>query len=500
MRAILSVSDKTGLVEFARGLEARGVEIISTGGTFKTLREAGVAVRYVSEITGFPEILGGRVKTLHPAVHGGILAQRSEAHLAELAAQGITPIDLVVVNLYPFRQTVAKADVTLEDAVENIDIGGPSMIRGAAKNFASVTVVVDPADYDAVLERLGSDDRAFRQRLAAKAFGHTAAYDAAITAYLGEPAELPAERTLELVRVQSLRYGENPHQQAALYREGSSRGAVLDAEVLQGKAMSFNNYTDADAAWNLCLEFEAPTCVGVKHANPCAVGTGSSLEEAWTRAYAADPVSIFGGIVAFNRELDEATALAIKDVFLEVILAPAYSEAALAVLGKKKNLRLLRTAQAPRPALDYRRIGGGFVVQQADTLGVEGIERRIVTQRAPTEQEWQDLLFAWRVVKHVKSNAIALAKGGATTGIGVGQVNRIWATQQAIEHAGERAHGSALASDAFFPFDDVVRTAAAAGITALIQPGGSLRDEDSIRAADELGLTMIFTGVRHFRH
>lgn len=500
MRAILSVSDKTGLVEFAQGLEAAGFEIISTGGTFKTLKAAGVAARYVSEITGFPEILEGRVKTLHPAVHGGILAKRSPEHLAELDAQNITPIDLVCVNLYPFRQTVAKPDVTLTDAIENIDIGGPSMIRGAAKNHQSVLIVVDPSDYGQILSNLSEPSAEFRQYLAAKAFAHTASYDSAIASYLGAYQGLAAERTLELSKIADLRYGENPHQNAALYREGNSRGAVLDAEILQGKAMSFNNYTDADACWNLLCEFSEPAVVGVKHANPCAVGTGSNLAEAWSRAYQADPISIFGGIVALNRPVDAATAEAMKDVFLEVILAPEYTPEALAILGSKKNLRLLKVGFGERSKVDYKRIAGGFVLQDADLLGLDGIEQTIVTERAPNEQELADLLFTWRVVKHVKSNAICIGKEGRTTGIGVGQVNRIWATQQAIEHAGDHAQGSVLASDAFFPFDDVVRTAAAAGITAIIQPGGSMRDADSIKAANELGIAMIFTGVRHFRH
>ncbi|GGJ19652.1 bifunctional phosphoribosylaminoimidazolecarboxamide formyltransferase/IMP cyclohydrolase [Deinococcus roseus] len=500
MRAILSVSNKTGIVDFAKCLVEKGFEIISTGGTFKTLRDAGVAVRYVTEITGFPEILEGRVKTLHPAVHGGILARRTPEHLAQLDQQDITPIDLVCVNLYPFRETIAKPDVTFNDAIENIDIGGPAMIRASAKNHESVLIVVDPSDYPEILGNLGNVTSGYRKYLAQKAFAHTAAYDTAIANYLAPSSSLPAQKTVELTQVMELRYGENPHQKAALYREGSQKGTVLDAEVLHGKAMSFNNYTDAEACWNLSTEFSEPTVVGVKHANPCAVGTGETLAQAWQRAYEADPVSIFGGIVAVNRPLDADTARALKDVFLEVILAPEYTPEAFEILSKKKNLRLMKVAQAPKPTLDYKRINGGFVVQEADTLGLEGIQQTVVTRRAPTEQELQDLLFTWRVVKHVKSNAIVVGKDGRTTGIGVGQVNRIWATKQAIEHAGEHARGSVLASDAFFPFDDVVKTAAAAGITAIIQPGGSVRDEDSIKAADELGIAMVFTGVRHFRH
>ncbi len=512
-RALLSVSDKSGLVEFARNLEQKGFEIISTGGTFKTLRDAGVAARYVTEVTGFPEILGGRVKTLHPAVHGGILAKRTPAHLAELEAQNITPIDLVCVNLYPFRQTVAQEGVTLEQATENIDIGGPAMIRASAKNHEAVVIVVDPSDYGAVLENLGENLEGmtleYRRYLAQKAFAHTASYDSAIAGYLlGTLPEstLETQKALEqdipvgLSKVMDLRYGENPHQTAALYREGTQKGAVLDAEILHGKAMSFNNYTDAEACWNLSLEFAEPAVVGVKHANPCAVGTGSTPLEAWLRAYAADPVSIFGGIVAFNRTLDLETAKAIKDIFLEVILAPEYTPEALELLSSKKNLRLLKVNTTARPVLDFKRITGGFVIQQADLLGLEGIKQDVVTERAPSAEELEDLLFTWRVVKHVKSNAIVIGKEGRTTGIGVGQVNRIWATEQAILHAGEHARGSVLASDAFLPFRDVVDTAAKAGITAIIQPGGSMRDAESIIAANEAGIAMIFTGVRHFRH
>ena len=505
-RALISVSNKDGLIPFARGLVGLGFELVSTGGTFKALQGADLPAVYVSEITGFPEILGGRVKTLHPFVHGGILARRTPDHLAQLEQHGITPIDLVCVNLYPFQNTIAREGVTLEEALENIDIGGPSMVRGAAKNFAAVLVVVNPSDYDSVLEQGVSAPIEFRKTLAQKAFAHTAEYDAAIANYLleepSESLELPQRLTLELEKVETLRYGENPHQQAALYRRKGQRGALLEAEILQGKAMSFNNYTDAQAAWNLLLEFSEPACIGVKHANPCAVGTGDSLLEAWTRAHKADPVSIYGGIVALNRTLDGDTARALKDVFLEVVLAPEFSVAALEVLKSKKNLRLLKVAssEAQSAELDFKPLEGGFVVQQRDALGLEGIHRNVVTQRTPTEGEWTDLLFAWRVVKHVKSNAIVVAKEGRTTGIGVGQVSRIWAAQQALEHAGEFALGSVMASDAFLPFDDVVRECARAGITALMQPGGSVRDEDSVRAANEAGMAMVFTGVRHFRH
>jgi len=512
-RALLSVSNKDGLIPFARGLVQRGFELVSTGGTFKALRDAGLPAVYVSEITGFPEILEGRVKTLHPNVHGGILAKRTPEHLEQLEQHGITPIDLVCVNLYPFRQTIARQGVTLEEALENIDIGGPSMVRGAAKNYAAVLVVVDPEDYDPALGQLGQLEQGvsptleFRKTLAQKAFAHTAEYDTAIALYLLEvgatgQSPLPQNLTLELEKVEDLRYGENPHQKAALYREKGRGGALLEAEILQGKAMSFNNYTDAQAAWNLLLEFTEPTCIGVKHANPCAVGTGENLLEAWTRAYAADPVSIFGGIVALNRTLDGDTARALKDVFLEVILAPEFSIEALEVLKTKKNLRLLKvhSSKAQSAELDFKQLEGGFVVQQRDALGLEGVHETVVTERTPSEQELTDLRFAWRVVKHVKSNAIVVAQDGRTTGIGVGQVSRIWAAQQALEHAGEFAVGSVMASDAFLPFDDVVMACARAGITAVIQPGGSVRDEDSVQAANEAGIAMVFTGVRHFRH
>ena len=502
--ALLSVSNKSGLIPFARGLINQGFELVSTGGTFKALQDAGLPAVYVSTVTGFPEILEGRVKTLHPNVHGGILAKRTPEHLFQLEQHGITPIELVCVNLYPFQQTIAQQNVTLEDALENIDIGGPSMVRGAAKNFTAVLVVVDPSDYDSVLEQGINAPLEFRKTLAQKAFAHTAEYDSAIAGYLLEASnsELPHKLTFELEKVEDLRYGENPHQKAALYREKGATGPLLDAQILQGKAMSFNNYTDAEAAWNLLGEFAEPACIGVKHANPCAVGTGKGLLEAWTRAYSADPVSIFGGVVALNRTLDVDTAKALKDIFLEVILAPEYSPEALEVLKGKKNLRLLkvRSSKVQDVKLDFKRLTGGFVVQDRDELGLEGIHKNVVTKRQPTEQEMTDLLFAWRIVKHVKSNAIVVAKDGRTTGIGVGQVSRIWAAQQALEHAGDHASGSVMASDAFLPFDDVVIECARAGIGAIIQPGGSLRDEDSVRAANEAGIAMVFTGVRHFRH
>lgn len=501
-RALLSVSDKTGLEPFARALADAGYELISTGGTYRTLHETGIPVTKVSDVTGFPEILGGRVKTLHPKIHGGILAKRDDASLTELEQHAITPIDLVVVNLYPFREAVAAEGVMLEHALENIDIGGPTMIRAAAKNFPAVAVVVDPRDYDGVLERLQGNglDGAYRQQLAVKAFAHTAAYDSAIVRHL-DGGELPDEGALEVRKVSTLRYGENPHQRASLWRLGSERGPVLDAEVLHGKEMSFNNYQDAEAAWNLVAELSKAAAVAVKHANPCGVGTAQDLLEAYQKAHAADPVSIFGGIVALNDTVNEALAAELNKTFLEIVMAPAFDEAALAILRKKKNLRLLRvTESSSRGAFDIRRIRGGLLIQDMDEGTLDEADLQVVTKRAPTEAEWVDLRFAWTVCKHVKSNAIVLAKGGVTTGIGGGQVSRLWAAEGAVSRAGEAATGSALASDAFFPFEDALRLAAQAGVRAAIQPGGSVRDDEVIQAADELGVAMVFTGMRHFKH
>ncbi|WP_448566058.1 bifunctional phosphoribosylaminoimidazolecarboxamide formyltransferase/IMP cyclohydrolase [Thermus sp.] len=496
MWALLSVWDKRGLLPFAEGLLGLGYRLLATGGTYRALKEAGLPVTYISEFTGFPEILSGRVKTLHPKVHAALLARPDQEE--ELKALGFERIGVLAVNLYPFRETVARG-ASFQEALEQIDIGGPAMLRAAAKNHEAVLPVCDPEDYGRVLEALREGPTPeFRRELARKAFAHTAAYDAAIAEWLSAE-KFPENKFLVLKRVSALRYGENPHQEAALYRVAGEEGPLLKAQVLQGKAMSFNNYLDAEAAWNLVSEFAEPACVAVKHQNPCGVALGQDPLKAYQKAYEADPVSIFGGIVAFNRPVDGPTARALGEVFLEVVLAPGFTEEARAVLGRKKNLRLL---QVPGPAegayLDLRRLRGGVLFQDADTH--DPVAPRVVTQKAPTEAEWQDLWFAWKVVKHVRSNAIVVAKGGQTLGIGVGQTNRLAAARQALEAAGEKARGAVLASDAFFPFDDVVRLAGAFGIAALIQPGGSVRDEDSIRAADELGLAMVFTGVRHFRH
>ena len=503
-RALLSVSDKTDLESFAKSLLNAGYDLISTGGTFRALQAAGLDVQQVSEVTGSPEILGGRVKTLHPKIHGGILAKRDEKHLAELKEQGITQVDVVVVNLYPFRETVAQ-EVSLDAALENIDIGGPTMLRAAAKNFPHVLVVSDPADYERVAEALQAGVGAgLRSELARKAFAHTSAYDAAIVQYLSRRSdnEWPDETALELHKVCELRYGENPHQRAALWRLGSERGPILDAKVLHGKAMSFNNYGDAEAAWNLLSELPKPAAVAVKHANPCGVAIGDDLLSAYRRAHAADPVSIFGGIVAVNEVVTGALAEELAKTFLEIVLAPGYESAALERLQKKKNLRLLEvTPLAISPyQRDIRSLRGGLLVQDMDAGTLEDADLRVVTERQPSEDEWRDLRFAWTVCKHVKSNAIVLAKEGVTIGIGAGQVSRIWAAEGAVERAGEEVTGSVMASDAFFPFDDVVRMAAGAGVKAVVQPGGSVRDEEVIAAADELGLAMVFTGMRHFKH
>ncbi|MGQ9753052.1 MAG: bifunctional phosphoribosylaminoimidazolecarboxamide formyltransferase/IMP cyclohydrolase [Thermaceae bacterium] len=498
MRALLSVSDKRGLLEFARGLLELGFTLISTGGTYRALKEAGIPALYIFEVTGFPEILEGRVKTLHPRIHAGLLAKPTPAHEAELRAHGIERIHLLVVNLYPFRETVARG-ASFEEAIEQIDIGGPAMLRAAAKNHQAVLPVCDPEDYPLVLEALRRGvSPELRRRLAWKAFAHTAAYDAAIAEWLSLE-KFPERKFFVLQKEAPLRYGENPHQEAALYRVEGEEGPLLRARVLQGKAMSFNNYLDAEAAWNLVSEFEEPACVAVKHQNPCGVALGKTPLEAYQKAYAADPVSIFGGIVAFNRVVDGATAKALGEVFLEVVLAPGFDEEVKSLLARKKNLRLL---EVPSPAkgayLDLRRLRGGVLLQDADAW--DPLEAKVVTRKEPPAEVWPDLWFAWKVVKHVRSNAIVVAKGGRTLGIGVGQTNRLAAARHALEGAGKEAEGAVLASDAFFPFDDVVRLAAEYGISAIVQPGGSLRDEDSIRAADEHGLAMVFTGVRHFRH
>ena len=497
-RAILSVSDKTNLEPFAKGLLERGFELISTGGTHAVLSAAGLPVTYISDLTGSPEILGGRVKTLHPKVHGGILAR--EDQLSELASHGIAAIDLVCVNLYPFRETVSQSDVTLTDALENIDIGGPTMIRSSAKNFPRVVIVTDPDDYDAVLEHLPNPSLEFRKQLALKAFTHTACYDAAISAYLGTDT-LEAQMPLELSRLAGLRYGENPHQAAALYRLGNQRGAVLDAQVLSGKEMGFNNYGDADAAWALVSEFHGPACVAVKHANPCGVALASDALEAWERARDADTLSVFGGVIAINRPVTLPIAQSMRGTFLEVLIAPEIDPDAVDWFkSKKPDLRVLIAAKPHFSSLEYKQIAGGFLAQQRDGRVWADLETKVVTQRVPTPQEWRDLEFAFLVTKHARSNNVVIAKNGATVGLGAGAVSRIWAAERAVLNAGEAARGAVLASEAFLPFDDVARLAASVGVTAILQPGGSKRDPEVIAACDELGISMVFTGSRHFKH
>lgn len=509
MRAILSVSDKTELAGFARGLASLGADIYSTGGTKRSLEESGIKVHSISELTGFPEILDGRVKTLHPAVHGGILARRDlPAHLEELAKNHIGTIDLVAVNLYPFVQTVARPDVSLQDALENIDIGGPTMIRAAAKNFPAVLVVVDPADYEAVLAELkkGEVPRETRQRLAQKAFQHTAAYDTAIAQYLRkDETGFPAQLTVAMNKLYDLRYGENPHQQAAFYAEalaGRPVSGIAGARQLWGKELSHNNILDADAAWGAASDFIAPTVAVIKHTNPCGLASHQNLAEAYRRAYAGDPVSAFGGIVALNRRVDRATAAEINQIFYEIAIAPGYDEDALTILKGKRDLRILEMApEAPGPLpWEYRRVRGGFLVQTPDQVAEAEVSLKTVTTREPTPEELSDLLFGWQAVKHVKSNAIVLIKDKTLLGMGAGQPNRVTSVHLALRAAGDKAKGSVLASDAFFPFPDGVELAASGGVTAIIQPGGSIRDEESIAAADKAGVAMVFTGQRHFRH
>lgn len=508
-RALVSVSDKTGVVEFVKGLLEQGIEVISTGGTKKLLEENGLQVIGISEVTGFPEIMDGRVKTLHPNIHGGLLAVRdNETHVAQMNELGMEPIDFVVVNLYPFKETIAKPDVTFADAIENIDIGGPTMIRSAAKNHKFVSVIVDPVDYDVVLAELkenGEVAEETKRKLAAKVFRHTAAYDALISNYLTEQMgeESPETLTVTFEKKQDLRYGENPHQKATFYKAPfAATSSVAYAEQLHGKELSYNNINDADAALSIVKEFTEPAVVAVKHMNPCGVGVGTDIYEAYTRAYEADPVSIFGGIIAANREIDKATAEKLHEIFLEIIIAPSFSKEALEVLQSKKNLRLLTVniEKATSASKKLTSVQGGLLVQEEDTLSLDESTISIPTKREPSEQEWKDLKLAWKVVKHVKSNAIVLAKDDMTIGVGAGQMNRVGSAKIAITQAGEKAQGSALASDAFFPMPDTLEEAAKAGITAIIQPGGSIRDEDSIKVADTYGIAMVFTGVRHFKH
>ena len=521
-QALISVSDKRGVLDFARALNAMGIKLLSTGGTAKLLREAGLAVTDVSEHTGFPEMLDGRVKTLHPKVHGGILGRRDlPEHLKTMAEHGITPIDLVVVNLYPFRETVAKPDCTLDDAIENIDIGGPTMVRAAAKNHGNekggVAIVTDPDDYAAIVEELKTGKGiSYKTRfaLAKKAFTHTARYDSAIANWLtsldenNKPGTFPDRLQLAFDKVETLRYGENPHQQAAFYRETADvPGSIASYRQLQGKELSYNNIGDADAAWECVKAFDSHggiACVIVKHANPCSVALGKTAEEAYRKAFSTDPTSAFGGIIAFNSMLDKAAAEAIAGQFAEVIIAPEISEEAMAVFATKQNLRVLAVPHGQISGVfDYKRVGGGLLVQSADEAHVALADLKIATKRAPTETEMRDLLFAWRVAKYVKSNAIVYCKDGMTVGVGAGQMSRVDSARIAAikaENAKMTVKGSVVASDAFFPFRDGLDVLAQAGATAVIQPGGSMRDAEVIAAADEQNLAMVFTGFRHFRH
>lgn len=509
MRALISVSDKTGVVDFARALQQLGWEIIATGGTMKLLREEGLKVINISDVTGFPEICDGRVKTLHPKVHGGLLARRDvQSHIDALKENGIEFIDMVCVNLYPFRQTIAKPDVTMEDAIENIDIGGPSMLRSAAKNFRDVTVVCDPQDYDRVIAEIregGNTKPETRLQLSAKAFTHTAQYDACIATYLRDKAGLPEKLFLEFDIAQPLRYGENPHQQAKFYRSTTPVPfSLAHTRQLNGKELSYNNIQDANAALNIVREFEQPFCVGLKHMNPCGAAVGATIGEAWRKAYEADQVSIYGGIVAVNRELDGETAAAMKPIFLEIIIAPSFSPEALEILTKKKNLRLLevnmdRTGVRERQLVS---VNGGLLVQDLDTVTKTVTTEMTVTEKRPAEEQLADMDFAWRIVKHVKSNAIVVVKNGATVGVGAGQMNRVGSAEIALREAKAKGmtEGLVLASDGFLPFDDTVALAAQYGVTAIVQPGGSIHDNDSIVKANELGIAMVFTGERHFKH
>lgn len=521
-RALISVSDKTGLLEFARALDARGVEILSTGGTAKALREAGVTVRDVAEVTGFPEMMDGRVKTLHPVVHGGLLALRdNDEHMAAATAHGIQMIDLLVVNLYPFEETVAKG-ADYDECIENIDIGGPAMIRAASKNHAFVTVVVDVQDYAAVLKELNENDDttryAFRQRQAQIAYARTAAYDAAVSGWMAQAIDLPTprRRTLAGTLAQTLRYGENPHQSAAFYKDGSDRAGVATAQQWQGKELSYNNINDTDAAFELVAEFDpaqGPAVAIIKHANPCGVARGDSAVDAYRRAFDCDRTSAFGGIIALNTTLDGATAQAITEIFTEVVIAPDATDEAKQIFAAKKNLRLLTTGGLPDPkaaGLSFRQVAGGFLVQGRDNGVILPSDLKIVTKRQPTKGELNDLLFAWTVAKHVKSNAIVYARDLATVGIGAGQMSRVDSTRIGKRKSEDMAEvmglpqaltiGSAVASDAFFPFADGIEALAEAGARAVIQPGGSMRDAEVIETADRLGLAMVFTGQRHFRH
>lgn len=509
MRALVSVSDKTGVVDFCRNLRRLGWEIIATGGTQKLLEDSGVETIGISEVTGFPEICDGRVKTLHPKVHGGLLARRDdENHLKALKDNAIEFIDMVCVNLYPFRQTIAKPDVKMEDAIENIDIGGPSMLRSAAKNYRDVTVVCDPQDYERIIAEIeegGNTKRETRLQLSAKAYTHTAEYDMCIATYMRKQAELNEKLFASFDLVQSLRYGENPHQQAKFYASSERVPySLATAKQLNGKEMSYNNIQDANAALNIVREFKEPFAVGLKHMNPCGAAIGKDIKEAWEKAYAADTVSIFGGIVAVNRELTKEVAELMKPIFLEIIMAPSFSDEALEVLSTKKNLRLLQVDMYDTETVQnqYVTVNGGLLVQQLDTETKEVVEDMCATERKPSAKELEDMNFGWRIVKHVKSNAIVVVKDGHTVGVGAGQMNRVGSAEIALKQAKAAgfSEGLVLASDGFFPFDDTVTLAEQYGVTALVQPGGSVRDEDSVKKANEFKMTMLMTGMRHFKH
>ena len=516
MKALISVSDKTGVVEFAKGLVALGWEILSTSGTMKLLKESGVPVTSVSDVTGFPEICDGRVKTLHPKIHGALLARRDiPEHMKELKDNDIETIDLVCVNLYPFRETIAKPNVTMEDAVEHIDIGGPSMLRSAAKNWESVTVVCNPADYGTILSEIkagGNTTRETRLKLSAKAYTHTAEYDMAISTYMRAQAGLPEKLFLEYDLKQELRYGENPHQEAKFFASTVKEPfSLATAEQLNGKELSYNNIQDANATLNIAREFDEPFCVGVKHMNPCGSATGKTIAEAWKKAYEADKTSIFGGIVAANREIDLETAQMLKPIFLEIVMAPSFAPDALELLCTKKNLRVLKVDMSKDNTVrkQYVSMNGGMLVQDRDINTKPVAADQCVTELKPTVEQLADMEFAWKIVKHVKSNAIVVAKDGMTYGVGAGQMNRIGSAEIALKQAQNTlkeegkdimTEGLVLASDGFFPFNDCVALAAEYGIKAIVQPGGSIRDEDSIKLADEKGITMLFTGERHFKH
>ncbi|MCX7842545.1 MAG: bifunctional phosphoribosylaminoimidazolecarboxamide formyltransferase/IMP cyclohydrolase [Clostridia bacterium] len=511
-RALISVSDKTGIVELSKELEALGVEIVSTGGTAKTLSDAGIKVINVSDITGFPECLDGRVKTLHPNVHGGLLAMRGNPeHMEQIKKLGIEPIDIVIINLYPFKQTILKGHVELEEAIENIDIGGPTMLRAAAKNYQDVVVVVDPSDYGMILDEFKSSKQISvktKFKLAYKVFEHTSHYDTLIAKYLRDKLGedfFPETLSLTFEKVQEMRYGENPHQKAVFYREvGANIGCITSAKQLHGKELSYNNINDTNGALELLKEFDEPTVVAVKHANPCGVASAPTIYEAYLKTYEADPVSIFGGIIAANREIDEKTAEEINKIFVEIVIAPSFTEEAMSVLTQKKNIRLLKldniSAKLPAGTYDMKKVSGGLLVQEYNNELINHEDLKYVTEIKPTSEQMEDLVFAMKVVKHTKSNGIAIAKGKQSLGVGPGQTNRIMAAKIAIEYGGERNQGAVLASDAFFPFPDCVEAAAKAGIKAIIQPGGSMNDQQSIDACNKHGIAMVFTGMRHFKH